>query len=166
MKVLLTGADGQLGQALQQYLTGHDVMATDQNSLDITDRSSVQALVSQYNPDVLINTAAYTQVDAAESDIDRAYLVNETGPLYLSQATSETGAAIVHVSTDYVFDGKSKKGWLESDETLAAIDVRLADRARLAASSNARQLLETDEEVNGDAEEVAEIDSDDEDDEI
>jgi len=117
VKILLTGADGQLGQALQQSLAGHDLLATTRDSLDITDQQNVQTLVRQFEPDVLINTAAYTQVDAAESDIDRAYLVNETGPLYLSQATSETGAAIVHVSTDYVFDGQSKKTWLESDET-------------------------------------------------
>jgi len=117
VKILLTGADGQLGQALQPVLAGHDVLATDQNTLDITDQANVRASVRQFQPDVLINAAAYTQVDAAETDIDRAWLINETGPLYLAQAAGEVGAAIVQISTDYVFDGQSKTAWLESDAT-------------------------------------------------
>jgi len=117
MKILLTGGDGQLGQALQQSLTNHEVIATTSSTLDITDQSGVQEFIGELKPDLLINAAAYTQVDQAETDRDRAYQVNESGPLYLAQAMREIDAPIVHISTDYVFDGFTKTSWVESDET-------------------------------------------------
>ena len=117
MKVVITGANGQLGQALQQSLVGHDVIASTFSELDITNHSDVTNFIQQIKPDILINTAAYTQVDEAESDIDAAFQVNEKGPQYLAQAAHEVGAAIVQISTDYVFDGASKTVWSESDET-------------------------------------------------
>ena len=117
MKVVITGANGQLGQALQQSLVGHEVIASTFSELDITNRSDVMNYIQPLKPDILINAAAYTQVDQAESDIEAAFQVNEKGPQYLAQAAHEVGAAIVQISTDYVFDGASKTVWSESDET-------------------------------------------------
>jgi dTDP-4-dehydrorhamnose reductase len=117
VKIILTGANGQLGRALQQSLSGHELIPTTSNILNITDQAGVQEFIRRHQPDLVINTAAYTQVDAAESDIEMAYLVNKFGPAFLSRAAAEQGAAILHVSTDYVFDGHSKPSWVESDET-------------------------------------------------
>jgi len=117
VKIVITGANGQLGQALQQSLVNHEVIATTSSMLDISDQSAVADFIQRHQPKILINAAAYTQVDKAESDIDAAYQANEKGPRYLARAASEVGAAMVQVSTDYVFDGMSKTSWSESDET-------------------------------------------------
>lgn len=117
MKILLTGGDGQLGQALQQSLVNHELLITTISTLDITNQHEVNTQLKAANPQLIINTAAYTQVDLAEEQIDAAYSVNESGPWYLAQAANELDVPLVHISTDYVFDGSSKSAWVESDET-------------------------------------------------
>ncbi|MFP1261119.1 dTDP-4-dehydrorhamnose reductase [Klebsiella michiganensis] len=118
MKVLLTGANGQLGQCLQDRVPNDwDVWATDTSELDITNKDLVLAAVSKYKPDVIVNAAAYTAVDKAESDITTARLVNKIGPENLAIAASKNDAMFVHVSTDYVFDGTASIPYEESDET-------------------------------------------------
>jgi len=117
VKILLTGSNGQLGQALQQSLVEHEVIATTLRELDVTSESQVHELIQQVKPDLLINPAAYTQVDQAETDSEAAYRVNELAAGYLAQATHHIDIPIVHISTDYVFDGFSKASWVESDET-------------------------------------------------
>ena len=117
MKILLTGSKGQLGQALQQSLSDHELVATTSRSLDVTSESQVHELIQQVKPDLLINSAAYTQVDQAETDSEAAYRVNELAAGYLAQATHNLDIPMLHISTDYVFDGFSKTSWLESDET-------------------------------------------------
>ena len=115
MKVLLTGAGGQLGQALQRSLADHELLPTTVSTLDITDQSQVNQWLQREQPELIINTAAYTQVDNAAEAIEDAYRVNQQGAAYLAQAANDLAVPIVHISTDYVFDGSSKTEWLESD---------------------------------------------------
>ncbi|KRC60483.1 NAD(P)-dependent oxidoreductase [Agromyces sp. Root81] len=105
MRTLITGASGMLGRDLQRAFSDRDVTALDRNGLDVTDASAVLDAVAGH--DVVVNAAAYTRVDAAESDEDTAYAVNALGAKHLAQAASVHGARLVQVSTDYVFDGTS-----------------------------------------------------------
>jgi dTDP-4-dehydrorhamnose reductase len=111
MKVVVTGAQGQLGHDLLRQLTArnHQVFGIGRNDLDITDEQAVQEYFKVIKPDALLHCAAYTNVDAAEEDKETAYKVNALGPKYLAQAASCVGAKMVHVSTDYVFDGTASK---------------------------------------------------------
>lgn len=123
---MLTGANGQLGQCFQDRVPSDwDVWATDTSELDITDKDLVLAAVSKYKPDVIVNAAAYTAVDKAESDIDTARLVNKIGPENLAIAASQNDAIFVHVSTDYVFDGTASIPYEECDDTNPLRDLRV-----------------------------------------
>lgn len=102
-RYLLTGAGGMLGADLQHVLAGREVTALDRRGLDVTDAVAVDAAVAGH--DVVINAAAYTQVDQAEADEAAAYAVNATGAANLARAAEAAGARLVHLSTDYVFDG-------------------------------------------------------------
>ncbi|TFB54016.1 dTDP-4-dehydrorhamnose reductase [Cryobacterium sp. Sr3] len=113
-RYLITGAAGMLGRDLQAALDGRDVTAFDRTELDITDRAAVLAQVVGY--DVIINAAAYTQVDDAETNEDAAYAINATGPHNLALAASATGAKLVQISTDYVFDGSATAPYAEDTE--------------------------------------------------
>ncbi|TFC33342.1 dTDP-4-dehydrorhamnose reductase [Cryobacterium sp. TMT2-42-4] len=113
-RYLITGAAGMLGRDLQAALAGRDVTAYDRTELDITDRAAVLAQVIGY--DVIINAAAYTQVDDAETNEDAAYAINATGPHNLALAASATGAKLVQISTDYVFDGSATAPYAENTE--------------------------------------------------
>jgi dTDP-4-dehydrorhamnose reductase len=115
VKILLTGAGGQLGRSLPAVLAGHDVAAFAHAELPIDDLDRVRAAVAKQRPDLVLNAAAYNQVDAAESDPDAAYRGNALGPRNLALASAEGGAAIVHVSTDYVFDGRGSRPYHEFD---------------------------------------------------
>lgn len=118
MKVLLTGSKGQLGQCFQDRVPeGWDIWATDTSELDITNKDLVLTAVNEYKPDVIVNAAAYTAVDRAENDKNTASLVNKTGPENLAIAASHNNAFLVHVSTDYVFDGTASVPYKESDST-------------------------------------------------
>lgn len=110
-KVLITGAKGQLGCELSKRLK--NAILTDREDLDITDFEAVQKFVRDNEIDTIINCAAYTNVDGAEDDELKAYQLNVTGPENLAK----TGCTIVHISTDYVFDGKSHKPYEPTDET-------------------------------------------------
>ncbi len=120
--VLVTGAGGQLGTELQRaaWPEGISIAALTSAELDITDRAAVLATVTRLRPSVIVNAAAYTAVDAAEDDEDRALLVNSTAVGFLAEAADAVGALLIHVSTDYVFDG-SKPGWYLEDDPLAPI---------------------------------------------
>lgn len=118
MKVLLTGANGQLGRCFQDRLPdGWSVLATDTDSLDITDEAQVQATVKSWQPDAIVNAAAYTAVDKAESEPELAARINVAGPEYLARAARQLGARFIHVSTDYVFDGTATRPYSETDAT-------------------------------------------------
>jgi dTDP-4-dehydrorhamnose reductase len=114
-RYLITGAAGMLGQDLQQALAGRDVTALSRADLDITDQDAVTAAVAGH--DVVVNAAAYTKVDDAESHEDAAAAVNAQGPAVLATAAVAAGARIVHVSTDYVFDGNGTSPYREDEPT-------------------------------------------------
>ncbi len=110
MKILLTGAAGQLGWELQRSVPpGITLVAMDAAGLDITDAAAVSAMVAAEQPQVIINAAAYTAVDKAESEPERARLVNAQGAANLAEATRAHGAFLVQLSTDFVFDGASSR---------------------------------------------------------
>ena len=117
MKVFVTGAAGQLGSEFGAALQGHDIVALTSGDLDITDAKAVADVVDAHRPEVVINAAAYTKVDAAETEIDAAWAVNAGGPWHLARACARTGAALLHVSTDYVFDGTLDRPYTEFDPT-------------------------------------------------
>jgi dTDP-4-dehydrorhamnose reductase len=112
-RYLITGASGMLGTDLQAALAGRDVVALGRADLDITDAAAVAAAVSGI--DVVFNCAAYTAVDAAESDEDAAYAVNAVGPATLAEATAAIGAKLVQISTDYVFQGDAESPYPEDE---------------------------------------------------
>lgn len=114
---MITGAYGQVGFCLTQQAkaNGWDVLAIDRDKLDITDPQAVNALVKEYQPDVIINAAAHTAVDKAETEIDASYAINRDGPKYLAEAAVSVDAAILHISTDYVFSGDKDGIYSEAD---------------------------------------------------
>ena len=119
MKVLVTGSNGQVGYCLVQQLRQQnaDFLALDRDQLDITQRQAVWQTVSDYRPDVIINAAAYTAVDKAESEVEQAFAINRDGAAYLAEAAQQIGAAMLHISTDYVFDGQATQPYTETDAT-------------------------------------------------
>ena len=119
LKILVTGKDGQLGYALQELSENQIEFTwkfTDRSELDITDSINTQSVLKQFQPDWIINTAAYTDVDGAESNEEIAYKVNAVGPHILAKSAKEIGAKLVHISTDYVFDGTKKEPYSENDK--------------------------------------------------
>ena len=116
-KVIVTGANGQLGKAVNLVLSDYEFINTDVAELDITDINEVLALAREVKPYAIINCAAHTAVDACETDIDNAYRINAIGPRNLSIAATETKSKLVHISTDYVFDGKATIPYKEFDPT-------------------------------------------------
>lgn len=117
-KFLITGAKGQVGHCLTEQLTGKaDILAVDRDELDITDRDAVFNVVKTFKPDVIINAAAHTAVDRAESEIELSEAINVRGPQYLAEAANEIGAVILHISTDYVFEGTGSGEYKEDDQT-------------------------------------------------
>jgi len=119
VRLLVTGAGGMLGGAVVEAATrgGHDVIGMTRAELDITDAEAVRRAVGDVGAQAVVNCAAYTDVDGAESDRDGARAVNATGAHNVAAAAAQADAAIVHVSTDYVFDGSKGGPWLESDAT-------------------------------------------------
>jgi len=119
MKVLITGANGQLGRELtKQYKEKSDIelILTDVKDLDITDVKAVYKFVNNHKPELIINCAAHTAVDKCETDVDMAYKINTIGPKNLASAALSIGAEIVQVSTDYVFDGEGDSPLTEFDK--------------------------------------------------
>lgn len=115
---LVTGARGQLGKDLVALLASDNVLAVDLPELDITDSAVVAAAVADFRPDVVVNAAAYTAVDAAESDEDAAYRVNASGPAVLAAAlAARPGTRLIHISTDYVFAGDASRPYEVDDPT-------------------------------------------------
>ncbi|MNB79805.1 dTDP-4-dehydrorhamnose reductase [compost metagenome] len=119
MKVLVTGAAGQLGQDVVRLLEkqGHEVLACDRQEMDITDIDQCAKVIGEFEPETVIHCAAHTAVDAAESDVDAAYLLNAVGTRNVVLAAEKAGAKIVYISTDYVFSGESSMPYFEYDNT-------------------------------------------------
>jgi dTDP-4-dehydrorhamnose reductase len=116
MKVLVTGAAGQLGSATVEALArDHEVIAVGRSELDLTDERAILVRVGREAPDVVINCAAYNHVDAAEDDPVPALRVNALAVKALARSAADTGATLVHYSTDFVFDGKADRPYTEED---------------------------------------------------
>lgn len=119
MKVAVIGANGQLGVDLCQAYSraGHEVIELNHDRIDVVDFPGCQALLQIIKPELLINTAAMHQVEACENDPDRAFAVNGAGARNLALLSQELGYTLAHISTDYVFDGRKKQPYVESDAT-------------------------------------------------
>jgi dTDP-4-dehydrorhamnose reductase len=119
MRLLVTGAGGQLGLDLVEVgrLVGDEVIAADRSVLDVGDRDAVVRVVGEARPDVIVNCAAWTAVDACESDPERAMRDNGDAVRWLREAADEVGAHLVQISTDYVFDGTLDRPYVETDAT-------------------------------------------------
>lgn len=119
--ILVTGAKGQLGNELRLVVEDNDkenqYFFTDVSELDITDKSAVTAYLESNKIDIVVNCAAYTNVDKAEDDRENADLINHTGPKNLAVACKERNGFLIHISTDYVFDGTKNTPYTETDET-------------------------------------------------
>ena len=148
MRILLFGANGQVGWESQRSLSPlGEVIALDRRSTelcgDLTDLNGIQDTVRRVAPDVIVNAAAYTAVDKAESDAETAHLVNAVAPGVLAEAANALGALLVHYSTDYVFDGNGSKPWVETDPTgpLSVYGKTKLEGERRIASQCARHLI-------------------------
>lgn len=117
-RILITGGSGQVGHCLKAQLQGcAELSVPDSSALNIADRRSVWQAVETFRPDYIINAAAYTAVDKAESDAERAFAVNRDGACHLAEAAEAAGTAMLHISTDYVFDGAGGAPYDEAAQT-------------------------------------------------
>jgi dTDP-4-dehydrorhamnose reductase len=114
-RVLVTGASGQLGRALSQLLGPRLAWSGGRGELDVTDAAAVSRKLAEIQPDAVVNASAYNKVDAAETEAGAALAANAAGPANLARACREHGALLVHVSTDYVFDGTAREPYSEQD---------------------------------------------------
>ncbi|MFN0117586.1 MAG: dTDP-4-dehydrorhamnose reductase [Elusimicrobiota bacterium] len=117
MKILVSGAQGQLGNALQNLKSRAQIVALNRLEFDITNQKQVAQVIVHEKPDVLINAAAFTNVDGAETQAEEAYRINREAPGFLAQICSENNVKLVHISTDYVFDGLLGRPYHEKDAT-------------------------------------------------
>lgn len=153
MKILLLGADGQLGGYLRQTLADvGDVFASSRSTTDdalrcdLSDLAAVEDLLRQLRPDLVVNAAAYTAVDRAETDVDAATLINAALPGVIGATVASWGGAVIHYSTDYVFDGTAQRPYAERDDTgpLGAYGrSKLAGEQALAATGVDHLVLRT-----------------------
>lgn len=117
MKILITGSNGMLGHDLISVLKKeHDLVLTTSKTLDITDKDKTIDFICDTKPDIVINSAAYTDVDGCEENSDLAFSVNGDGVRNLALACREIDCPLVHISTDYIFNGKNDRPWVEDDE--------------------------------------------------
>jgi dTDP-4-dehydrorhamnose reductase len=115
VKILVTGAGGQVGREIVSSFAGHEVIGADRSTLDVTDREAVLAAVTTARPDAIIHTAAWTDVDGCESDEERALLVNGLATRHVAEAARRVRAHLCAFSTDYVFDGTKTEPYVEWD---------------------------------------------------
>jgi len=147
LKILLTGATGQVGWELRKTLAPlGEVKAFDRFGLDLADAPVIVATVRALQPEVIVNAAAYTAVDKAESERDQAFAVNATAPRVLAEEAKRIRALLVHYSTDYVFDGAKSTPYVEDDAT-GPLNVygasKLAGERAIAASGCRHLILRT-----------------------
>jgi dTDP-4-dehydrorhamnose reductase len=118
MKILLTGASGQVGYELERSLQGlGEVVAPDRAHMDLSRLDQVREVIRTVKPNLIVNPAAYTAVDKAETDVELARCINAHAPAVMAEEARKLGAALVHYSTDYVFDGSAATAYRETDQT-------------------------------------------------
>ena len=146
LKIILTGSSGQVGAHVLPLLRGHEVIAPKRYELDLNDVSAVRKFIEKSAPQLVINPAAYTAVDKAETEPDAAYAINAHAPEAIARACKTIGAPLIHFSTDYVYDGNATRPWTEQDAA-RPISVygasKLAGEAAIAASGCAHIILRT-----------------------
>jgi dTDP-4-dehydrorhamnose reductase len=130
LRILVTGSNGQLGRELEQQGPTNDaaIIGIDIDTLDITDTKAVEAYFNTLDVSLVINAAAYTAVDAAETHADMAFAVNRDGPGNLARACNARSIPLIHISTDYVFDGQ-KKGAYQTDDPPSPVGVYAKSKA-------------------------------------
>lgn len=139
MKILLTGSRGQLGYDIQYLFSPeHEIIAHDMD-LDITDAGAVERRIMELLPDLVINAAAYTNVDAAETDEDNAWRVNAIGPRNLALACDAVRRPLMHISTDFVFDGEADQPYTEHD---LPVPVSVYGKSKFAGEQYVREILD------------------------
>jgi dTDP-4-dehydrorhamnose reductase len=149
MKIVITGGHGQLGSDVSTLLDpAHDVLSCSSQELDISDKEQVAATLSRHQPDVVINCAAYTAVDDCETEKTHAWLVNATGPENLAIQMERRGGRLIHISTDYVFDGnKSPTESYSEDDPVAPLSEygksKLAGENAITTHSSNHLILRT-----------------------
>ena len=141
MRILLTGCRGQVGSELARLLP--EATATDRSTLDLADPDAIRRVVRETRPQVIINAAAYTAVDKAESEGELAARVNTLGPAVLGEEAKRLGALLVHYSTDYVFDGEKRSPYVEEDtpRPLSLYASTKLEGERAIAASGCRHLI-------------------------
>ena len=142
MRILVTGASGQLGYDVERELErrGIEHLGTSSRELDITDRAAVEHLMQSYRPDAVIHCAAYTKVDLAEDEPERCWAVNADGTRNLAAACREIGAKLLYISTDYVFPGTGEQ-FRRTDDPVSPVNTY--GRSKLAGELAVQSLLET-----------------------
>jgi len=141
VRALVTGAAGQVGREVVELLGAsphHECLALSSSELDVSVRERVLQVAGEWAPEVIINAAAFTAVDACESQLDKAFAVNALGPRNLAEGARLVGAHLVHISTDYVFDGRSPLPYLEWDQTNP---LSVYGRSKLAGEQEVLSLL-------------------------
>ena len=146
-RIIVLGAKGMLGRALVQAWPSHEVAAWDREELDITNAKDVLEKITEQQPQIVINAAAYTDVDGAQENREDAFRVNELGVRNVALAAKQAGAKLVHFSTDYVFPGDKDSGYLEDDVAGPALNVygesKLAGEKALAETGSDYFLIRT-----------------------
>lgn len=132
MRILITGRSGQMGRAIAHVNSGHDLIVAGRPELDFERPETIYSTVAAARPDVVINCAGFTQVDACEGEPERAFAVNGEAPGCLADAAGRCGAAIIHLSTDYVFDGHAAHRYREDD---AARPLSVYGRSKMAGEA-------------------------------
>ncbi len=114
-RILLTGINGQVGHALMSRLSAFNVIGLSRDNLDLENVDEIRSVIRDVKPELIINPAAYTAVDKAESEPDLAHAINATAPQIIAEEAGRLGAALIHFSTDYVYDGNKSEAYVESD---------------------------------------------------
>jgi len=117
MKILITGINGQVGHALMQELTEHELIGLTRQDCDLTNLHQIKQVIDQHQPDLIINPAAYTKVDQAEDEPELAFQINRDAPKVMAEKAREYHIPLIHFSTDYVFNGERKEAYVEDDPT-------------------------------------------------
>jgi len=115
MRILVSGINGQVGHALMQNLTDHELIGLTRHDCDLTNPDQIKQVIDQHQPDLIINPAAYTKVDQAEDEPELAFQINRDAPKVMAEKAREYNIPLIHFSTDYVFDGQKEGAYTEED---------------------------------------------------